>query len=61
MPLEQGSGDENADLGYRGCKNNNLVELPNALHELIDARPFDHINVVILTFDLHGYGEIRLM
>jgi hypothetical protein len=42
------------------CKDHNLVQLADALHELINARPLDHIDIVVLSLDLYRYGEIGL-
>ena len=48
-------------LRDRGCKHYDLIELAHSLHELIDTRPLDNINVVILPFNLHWNREISLM
>lgn len=45
-------------LGYGGREHNHLIQLSNTLHELIHAWPFDHINIVILAFNLHGNREV---
>jgi hypothetical protein len=42
------------------CKDHNLVQLADPLHKLINARPLDHIDIVVLSLDLYRYGEIGL-
>ena len=49
------------NLGDRSGKDHNLVKFADALHELIDTGPFDHINIVILTLDFNRYCEVSLM
>ena len=48
-------------LGNRGCEHDHLIELPNALHKLINTRSLDDIYVVVLTFDLYWYCKIGLV
>ena len=48
-------------LGDRCCEDDDLIEFANALHELIDTRPFDDINIVILALDLHWNREVGLV
>ena len=48
-------------LGHRGSEDDHFVQLPHALHELIHARSFDDVDIVILTLNLHGNGEVGLM
>ena len=50
-----------AYLGHGRSKNNNLVQLAHPLHERIHPRPFDDIDIMVLAFDLDGYGEIGLV
>lgn len=45
-------------LRNRGSEDNHLVQFSNTLHELIDSRSFDHVDVVVLPFDLHRDREI---
>ena len=49
------------DLGDRGGENYNLVELANPLHELVDTRSFDNVNVVVLSFYLNRNRKVCLM
>ena len=48
-------------FGHRSCKHHDLVELANALHELIDARSFDDIYIMILALNLHRDREVGLI
>lgn len=48
-------------LCNRSGKDDNLVELSDALHKLVHSRPLDDVNVVILTLDFDRYREVRLM
>jgi hypothetical protein len=48
-------------LRNRGGKHNNLVELANPFHELIDAGPFDDIDIMIIALNLDGYCEVGLV
>lgn len=48
-------------FGDRSCKYHNLIELANALHELIDAWSFDDIYIMILALNLHRYRKIGLI
>ena len=50
-----------AYLGNGSSKYYNFVEFPNTLHELIDTRPLDDVDVMELALDLHGYSEISLV
>lgn len=49
------------DLGNRCGKDNNLIKLTNALHELINTGTLYYIDVMILTLDLNWNSEIGLM
>lgn len=51
----------NTYFGDRSCKHYNLVELANALHELIDARSFDDIYIMVLALNLYRYRKIGLI
>lgn len=48
-------------LGHRGREDDHLIQLADAFHELVDPGSFDDVDVVILTFDLDGDGEVGLM
>ena len=48
-------------LGDRSSKNDDFVELTDPLHELINARSFDNVDVVILTLNLDRYRKIGLV
>jgi len=48
-------------LGYGRRKDHNLVQLPDPLHELVDAGAFYHINVVVIALDFHGDREVGLV
>jgi hypothetical protein len=48
-------------LGNRCGENYDLIKFTYSLHELINTRTFDHVNVVILPFDFHGDSEISLV
>ena len=45
-------------LGDRRSKHHHFVEFANPFHELIHTGSLDHIDVVILTFDLDWNGKI---
>ena len=42
-------------------KDNHFVQFPDTFHELIDSGSFDHVNIVVLAFDLYRNGEIRTL
>ena len=50
-----------AVLRNRSGEDDNLVQLADPLHELIDSWPFDDINIMVLTFDLDRNCEIGLV
>lgn len=50
-----------AILGNRCCKDDDFVQLAYSFHELIHAWPFDDIDIVVLSLDLHRDGEICLI
>lgn len=50
-----------AYLGDRGGKDHHLIQLTNALHELVDAGPLDDIDIMVLSLDLYGDSEVGLM
>ncbi len=52
---------QSAYLGHGCCEDNNLVELANSLHELVDTGPFDHINIMVVTLNFHRYCEVGLV
>lgn len=57
-----GDGGTNGTyLGHRRCEHDNLVELAHSLHKLVYAWPLDHVDVVIITLDFHGYREVGLV
>ena len=45
----------------RSSKDDNFVELAYPLHELVDPRSLDNVNIMILPFYLHWNSEVRLM
>lgn len=47
-------------LGDGSGEDHNLVQLADPLHELVNARSLDHIDIVILSLDLNRYGEVGL-
>jgi hypothetical protein len=47
-------------FGNGGSEHNNLIEFAHTLHELVHARPFDHIDIVVLTFNFDWYGKVSL-
>lgn len=49
------------DLRHRGRKHNDFIEFTNSLHELIDTRALDHIDIVIVTLNLDWDREISLV
>lgn len=48
-------------LGDRRCENDDFIQLAHPLHELIDTRPLNHVNVMIVSFDLYRNGKIGLV
>jgi hypothetical protein len=52
---------EVTNLGNTSSEYYNFVQFAYSLHELIYTRPFYDIDIVILSFNLNGYGEISLM
>lgn len=55
------SARDYAHLRDRRREYDNLVELTDSLHELIDTRALDDIYIVIVPFDLNRYCEICLV
>lgn len=49
------------NLGDRGCKYNNFVQLSNPLHELVNPRSLDDVDVVVVALNLYRDGEIGLI
>jgi hypothetical protein len=43
---------------HRRGEDNDLIKLTNALHELINPRPFNDIDIVVLSFNFHRDGEV---
>lgn len=60
-PSRIGRRKEKTNLGDRSCEYNNFVQLSNPLHELVNPRSFDDIDIVIVALDLYRDGEIGLM
>lgn len=52
---------EGANLRDRGCEYNNFVQLSNPLHELINPRSLDDVDVVVVALNLYRDGEIGLI
>jgi len=48
-------------LGYRGREDDDLIQLPDSLHEGVDARSLDDVDIVVLAFDLDRDCEVRLV
>ena len=48
-------------LRDRSGENHDFIQLANTTHELVDARAFDYINVVVLTFNLNWNSKVSLM
>lgn len=46
-------------LRHRSGEDNHFIQLAHPFHELVDSRSFYNVDVVILTFNLHGNGKIR--
>jgi hypothetical protein len=42
-------------------EDDNFIQLPDALHELVNARSLNDVDVVVVALDLHGYREIGLV
>jgi hypothetical protein len=49
------------NLGDTGSKHYHFIKFTNSLHELINARSFYDVDIVILTLNLHGYRKVCLM
>lgn len=43
----------------RCSKDHHFVQFPDTFHELIDSGSLDHVNIVVLAFDLYRNSEIR--
>lgn len=52
---------EEANLRDRSCEYNNFVQLSNPLHELVNPRSLNDVDVVVVALDLYRDGEIGLM
>ena len=49
------------NLAETGRENNNLVDLPHLLQEVVDARALDDIDVMPVILDLHRHHVVRLL
>lgn len=54
-------GTKTTYLGHRRCEHDDLIELAHSLHKLVYAWPLDHVDVVIVALDFHGYREVGLV
>lgn len=52
---------EETYLGDRSGENYHFVKLAYPLHELVDARPLDYIDIMIVALNLNWYREIGLV
>lgn len=50
-----------ANLGDRSCEYNNFVQLSNPLHELVNPRSLNDVDVVVVALNLYRDGEIGLI
>ena len=50
-----------AYLRYRSCKYYHLVKLSHSLHELINTRPLDDVDIMELALNLDWYCKVGLM
>lgn len=57
----EGRAEEAAYFGHRSCKDNYFVELADSLHEVVHSGTLYDVDVVVLTLDLDGNGEVCLM
>lgn len=48
-------------LGNRCSEYHHLVQLTDALHELIHSWPLDNVDVVVVALDFNGYCEVSLV
>lgn len=48
-------------LGNRCGKYHDFIKLTHPLHELINAGPLDHVDIVIVSFNFYGYREVGLV
>lgn len=48
-------------LGDRSGEHDHLVEFAHSLHESVYTWPFDHVDVVVLSFNFHGDGKVGLV
>lgn len=48
-------------LGNRRCEYDNFVKLTHSLHELVYAGPLNHVDVVVVALNFHGYCEVGLV
>ena len=53
--------DREAHFRDRSSENDNFIEFADSFHELIHTRSLDHVDVVILSFDLDGNGKVCLV
>lgn len=52
------NAEKRTDLGNRSSEYDNFVQLTNPFHELVNPGTLDHINIMVLTLNLNGNGEI---
>jgi hypothetical protein len=50
-----------AVFGYRCGEDDNFVDLADTFQESINARAFDYVDIVVLSFNFDGNGEIGLV
>lgn len=48
-------------FGNRCCKNHHFVQFAHTLHELVNARSLDDIDIVVLAFNFHRNREVCLV
>jgi hypothetical protein len=48
-------------LRNRRCKDYNLIEFADSLHELIDAGSLNHVHIVVVTLNFDGNREVGLV
>lgn len=53
--------DEYTHFRHGSSKDNNFIKLAHAFHELVNSRPLNDINVVVLSFYLNWDREVCLV
>ena len=61
LAREEKGRQNQTNLGHGGGKDDDLIQLADPPHKLVDARPLDDIDVVISSFNFHWNCKVCLI